>query len=63
MPISTNTASTRPTKRTKDVDKAEDEALVYTEAIVQGIYTIEEDIRKAKEIEHSDRKSAMSVIN
>jgi hypothetical protein len=34
MLISTNTASIRPTKRTKDVDKVKDKALAYTEKIV-----------------------------
>jgi hypothetical protein len=63
MPISTNMANTGPTKRTKDVDESEDEALAYTEEIVQGIYTAEKDIKKAKEIEHSNKRSAISVIN
>jgi hypothetical protein len=34
MLISTNIASTRPTKHTKDVDESEDKALAYTEEIV-----------------------------
>jgi hypothetical protein len=63
MLISTNMASTRLTKRTKDVDKSENKALAYTEEIVQGIHITEENIREAKKIEHSDRKSAMFVIN
>jgi hypothetical protein len=56
-------ASTGLTERTEDVDKLENKALAYTEEIVQGIYTIEKDTREAKEIEHSDRKSAMFVTN
>jgi hypothetical protein len=44
------------------VDGAEDKA--YTEDIVQGIHTTEEDIREViKEIEHFDRRSAMFVIS
>jgi hypothetical protein len=54
-------ASTEPTERTEDVDESEDEALA--EEIVQGIHTTEEDTREAKEIEHSDRRSAMFVTN
>jgi hypothetical protein len=68
MLMSTNTASTGPIKRTEDVDEAEDKALVYIEGIVIGIYTVEdmyteEDTREAKEIEDSDKRSAMSVTN
>jgi hypothetical protein len=61
--ISTNIASTRPTKRTKDVDESEDEALAHTKEIVQGIHTIEKDTREAKKIEYSDRRSAIFVTN
>jgi hypothetical protein len=62
MLISTNIASIRLIKRTKDADRAEDKA--YTEDIVQGIYTTEEDTREAiKKIKYSDRKSATSVIS
>jgi hypothetical protein len=63
MLISTNIASTKPTERTKDVDESEDKALAYTEEIVQGIYTVKEDTREAKKIEHSDRRSAIFVTN
>jgi hypothetical protein len=63
MLISTNIASTRPTERTEDVDESEDKALAYTEEIVQGIHTVEKDTKKAKEIKHSDKKSAMFVTN
>jgi hypothetical protein len=63
MLISTNMASTGPTEHTEDVDEAEDEALAYTEEIVQGTHTAEEDTREAKEIEHSNRRSATSVTN
>jgi hypothetical protein len=63
MPISTNIASTRPTEHTEDVDKSEDEALAYTEEIVQGIHTAEEDTKEAKKIKYSDRRRAMFVTN
>jgi hypothetical protein len=60
--ISTNIASIRLIKRTKDADGAEDKA--HTEDIVQGIYTAEKDIREViKKIEYFNRKSAMSVIS
>jgi hypothetical protein len=60
--------STRPTKRTKDVDKAEDKALAYTEEIVIGIHTIkdiytEENTRKAKKIKDFNKRSATFVTN
>jgi hypothetical protein len=50
------------------VDKAENKALVYIKGIVIRIYTIEdmytkEDIREAKKIKNSDKKSAMFVTN
>jgi hypothetical protein len=66
--MSTNTASTRPIERTEDVDKAEDKALTHIEGIVIRIHTVEdmyteEDTREAKEIEDSDKRSAMSVTN
>jgi hypothetical protein len=55
MLISTNIASIRLIKRTKDANRAEDKA--YTEDIVQGIYTIEKNTREViKEIKHSDKK-------
>jgi hypothetical protein len=63
MLISTNIASTRPTERTKDVNKSEDKALAYTEKIVQGIHTTEEDTREAKKIKHSNRRSVMFITN
>jgi hypothetical protein len=63
MLISTNIASIRLTERTEDIDKLEDKALAYTKEIVQGIYTIEKDTRKAKEIKDSDKRSAMSMTN
>jgi hypothetical protein len=56
-------ANTGPTERIEDVDESEDEALAHTEEIVQGIHTAEEDTREAKEIEYSDKRSAMSVTN
>jgi hypothetical protein len=56
-------ASTRPSKHIKDVDKAEDKALIYIEKTVQGTYTIEKDTKEAKEIKDSDKRSAMSVTN
>jgi hypothetical protein len=62
MLISTNIASIRLIKRTKDTDKAKDK--VYTEEIVQRIYTAEKDTKKViKEIKHSDRRSATFVIS
>jgi transcription termination factor NusB len=60
--ISTNIASIRLIKRTKDADGAEDKA--YTKDIVQGIHTVEEDIREViKKIKYFNRKSAMFVIS
>jgi hypothetical protein len=60
--ISTNIASIGLIERTKDTDRAKDKA--YTEDIVQGIYTTEENTREAiKKIKHSDRRSATSVIS
>jgi hypothetical protein len=62
MLISTNIASIGLIKRTEDTDGAEDKA--YTEDIVQGIHTTEENTREViKKIEHSDRKSATFVIS
>jgi hypothetical protein len=68
MLMSMNIASTGPTEHTKDVDEAEDEALAYIEGIVMGIHTVkdmytEEDTRKAKQIEDSDKRSAMFMTN
>jgi hypothetical protein len=60
--ISTNIASIKLIKRTKDTDGAKDKA--YTEDIVQGIHITKKDTRKViKKIEHSDRRSAMFVIS
>jgi hypothetical protein len=62
MLISTNIANIGLIKRTKDTDGAEDKA--HTEDIVQGIYTAEKNIRKViKEIKHSNKRTATSVIN
>jgi hypothetical protein len=61
--ISINTASTKPTKRIKNVNEAKNKALAYIEEIVQGIYTIEKDTKKAKKIKYFNRKSVMFVIN
>jgi hypothetical protein len=68
MLISINIASTRLTKHTRDVNKAEDKALAYTEEILIRIH-ITEDIytkkntKKAKEIKDSNKRSATFVIN
>jgi hypothetical protein len=62
MLMSTNIASIGLIERTEDTDGAEDKA--YTEDIVQGIHTTEEDTREAiKEIKHFNRRSATSVIS
>jgi predicted Fe-Mo cluster-binding NifX family protein len=50
------------------VDKAEDKALAHIKRIVIRIYTvkdmyIKENIREAKKIKDSDKKSAMFVTN
>jgi hypothetical protein len=63
MLISTNIASTRPTEHTEDIDKSEDKALAYTEEIVQGIHITKENTKKAKKIEHFNKRSAMSITN
>jgi hypothetical protein len=68
MLISISTVSTKPTKRTKDVNKAEDKALTYIKKIVIRIYTvenihIEENTKKTKEIKDSDKRSATFVTN
>jgi hypothetical protein len=42
MLISTNMASTGPTERTEDIDKAEDEALTHINEIVTGIHTVKD---------------------
>jgi hypothetical protein len=60
--ISTNIASIKLIERTEDADRAEDKA--YTEDIVQGIYTTEENIREAiKKIKYFNRRSTMFVIS
>jgi response regulator RpfG family c-di-GMP phosphodiesterase len=60
--ISTNIASIKLIKRTKDADRAKDKA--YTEDIVQGIHTTEKNTREViKKIKHSNRKSATFVIS
>jgi hypothetical protein len=62
MLISTNIASIRLIKRTKDADGAKDKA--YTENIVQGIHTTEENTRKViKKIKYFNRRSATFVIS
>jgi hypothetical protein len=62
MLISTNIASIKLIKRTKDTDKAKNKA--HTKDIVQKIHITEKNTRKAiKKIKHSDRKSIMSVIS
>jgi response regulator RpfG family c-di-GMP phosphodiesterase len=62
MLISTNIASIGLIKRMEDADRAEDKA--HTEDIVQGIHTTEKDTREViREIKHSDRRSATSVIS
>jgi hypothetical protein len=62
MLISTNIASIRLIKHTKDADKAENKA--YTEKIVQGIYITKENIKKViKEIKYFNKRSVMSVIS
>jgi hypothetical protein len=68
MLISTNIASTKPTKHTEDIDKAKDKALAHIKGIVIRIYIIkdiytEEDTKKVKEIEDFNKRSAMFVTN
>jgi hypothetical protein len=61
MLISTNIASIRLIKRTKDADRAKDKA--HTN-IIQGIYTTEKNSRKViKKIKHFNRKSVTSIIS
>jgi hypothetical protein len=62
MLISTNIASIKLIKHTKDTDKAEDKA--YREDIVQRIHTTEEDTKKAiKKIKYFNKRSTTSVIS
>jgi hypothetical protein len=55
-------ANTELIRRTKDTDKAKDKTLGQTKEFIKGI-TEKEDIREAKEINYSNRRSAMFVIN
>jgi hypothetical protein len=62
MLISINIASIELIKHTKDIDKAKNKA--YTEGIIQGIYTIEENTKEViKKIKYFNKKSAMFVIS
>ena len=61
--ISMSIINIRLIKHIEDMDKVEDEALVYIEEIIEEIHTIEEDTREVKEIKDSNRRSAMFVIN
>jgi hypothetical protein len=62
MLISINIASIGLIERTEDVDRAEDK--VYTEYIMQGIYTTEENIREViKKIKHFNRRSVTFIIS
>jgi hypothetical protein len=68
MLISTNTASTKPTERTKNVNKAKNKALAYIKGIVIKIHTVKDiytkkNTRKAKEIKDSNKKSTMFITN
>jgi hypothetical protein len=63
-----NTASTKPTKYTKDINKAKNKASAHIKEIVIRIYTVKDiytkkDTKKAKEIKNSNKKSAMSITN
>jgi predicted transcriptional regulator len=60
--ISINIASIRLIKRIKDTDEAKDK--VYTEDIVQGIYTTKKNTREViKKIKYFNKRSAMFVIS
>jgi hypothetical protein len=62
MLISTNIASIKLIKHTKDINKAKDKA--YTEKIVQRIHTVEKNTKEViKKIEHFNKRSVMSVIS
>jgi hypothetical protein len=54
-------ANTGLIKRIKDADKAEDKALGQKKEIVKR--TAEKNTKEAKKIEHSDKRSAMFMIN
>jgi hypothetical protein len=63
-----NTASTKPTKHTKDKDKAEDKTLVYIKEIVIRIYTIKnihtkKNTKEAKKIKDFNKRNATFVTN
>jgi hypothetical protein len=45
------------------MNKAKDKALAYTEKTVQGTHTTEKDTKEAKEINNSDKRSVIFVIN
>ena len=62
MLISISIINIRLIKHIKNIDKAENKALVYIEEIIEGIHIIEEDTREVKEIKDSNR-SATFVIN
>ena len=62
MLISISIINIRLIKYIKNIDKAEDKALIYIEKIIEGIYIIEEDTREVKEIKDSNR-SAIFIIN
>jgi hypothetical protein len=62
MLISINIASIGLIKRTEDADRAKDK--VYTEGIMQGIYTTEENIREViKKIKYFNRRSITFIIS
>jgi hypothetical protein len=68
MLISINTASTRPIKHTKNIDKAENKASAHIKKIVIRIHTVKdmytkENTKEAKEIKNSDRKSTIFMTN
>jgi hypothetical protein len=63
-----NIASTRPTKRTKNVNKAKDKALAYIKEIVIKIHIIKdiytkENTREAKKIKNFNKKNAIFMTN
>jgi hypothetical protein len=61
MLISINIVSIRPTKRTKNVNKAKNKALAHIKEIIIKIHTIkniytEKNTKKAKKIKDSNKK-------
>jgi hypothetical protein len=67
MLISINTASTKPTKHTKNV-KAKDKASAHIKIIVIKIHTIEdihikENTKEAKKIKDSNKRNTMFITN